>query len=80
MRRKTRRRGGNRDYSLNLRNCQRYYHPWPSRKCTDAMPESSSPSYQILDYSGLKSMFRKPTFLTNSYPYLLGQPVPRELI
>jgi len=80
MRRKTRRRGGNHNYTLNLRNCQRYYHPWPSRKCTEAMPESSYPRYQIIDYPGITGLYRKPTFLMNSYPHLMGQRVPRELI
>lgn len=52
------RRGGAQDYELNVRNCQRYYHPTNPSFCTSRAPGGDATAAEGINYPGITNQMR----------------------
>jgi hypothetical protein len=70
------RRGGAEDYELNVRNCQRYYHPTNPSFCTSKAPGGDATAAQGINYPGIANQMRGavPTVKMGRNK---GEPVPK---
>lgn len=70
------RRGGAQDYELNLRNCQRYYHPTNQSFCTSKAPGGDAIAAEGINYPGIANQMRGevPTIRMGRNQ---GKPVPK---